>query len=207
MNEEWCRTTRQEKDVGSLFTVPCSCPWRPWRLMASWRFGSTVAIRSTISARKFPIVGEKFPVLEEKFPINREKFPVLEEKRFFWWKGRCSTQRAQSAQRKWTWAIPIKPGTTMPYASSASSAPSALGIPCPPSAPSALRTPCSSPVFHRKRFFCQTFKDLHEQMKKKGRTQVLGSGVRGAGRGVRRLFLVVPGLRGMAGVVGEAEGP
>jgi len=45
-------------------------------LMASWRLDSTVAIRSTIAAGKFP-------VLEEKFPIVGEKLSVLEEKRFF----------------------------------------------------------------------------------------------------------------------------
>ena len=53
------------------------------RLMASWRFDSAVAMRSTIPAEQFPVLEEKFPVLEEKFPILEEKLSVLEEKRFF----------------------------------------------------------------------------------------------------------------------------
>ena len=74
MNEEWGRRTRQEKEVGASSTVPCSCPWRPCRLVASWRLDSTVAIRS-------PIIGEQRPPFGERTPLFGKRMAPFGERK------------------------------------------------------------------------------------------------------------------------------
>jgi len=81
MNEEWRKATRQEKGVGSLFTAPCSCPWRPGRLMAPWRFDSTVAIRSPMIREQTVLFGEQTaPFGEQTLPFGERTLPFGERK-------------------------------------------------------------------------------------------------------------------------------
>ena len=80
MNAEWRRRTRQEREAGSILTVSCSCPWRPWRLMASWPFGYTVAIGSPTIGERWPSVGERTPAFGERLPLFGERLPTFGER-------------------------------------------------------------------------------------------------------------------------------